>query len=209
MTIYACKKHKFIYFSIFKNASSTIRHFILKNLLNEPELKYNWQQIATFSNYSNEIKVIKNKKEIYTTKYYDYFWFIFFRNPYDRVVSVYNDKVLAIPKDQIYEGLYNPKMKLYEFIDFVAGTSDNKIDIHLKSQTIGLKDDLQYMNLIGDIKHLDTHIKYLKNRLNLKYEPIQLRKTKKIELDSYLKKLLYNRYREDFETFKKLGFNYK
>lgn len=198
MALYIDKQFKLIYFMIHKNASSSIRHFILKNKLNDSNLKYDWEQLTTMG------KIKKHELD----KYKDYFWFIFFRHPYDRVISAYNDKVKAMPGDQIYNSLYNPKMSLSDFVQYVINTPDNKIDLHVRSQTFGFNSYKDKMDFIGTVENFDEDIKKVKNILNLKFEPEILRKTKKRTITSSLKTVLYKRYIKDFKTFKSLNIHY-
>ena len=198
MKIYVNHKYKFVYFMIFKNASSSIRYLIFQNLQNKKDLKYDIDQLAA-------IPVITLKK---LSEYEDYFWFIFFRNPYDRVVSAYHDKVLGLPNDQIYEGLYNPNLHFNDFIKQIIKIPDDKIDIHLRSQTFKITHLIPKMNFIGTIENFDHDIREIKRIFNLSYEPVQLRKTKKLELDDQLKAKIYKRYKQDFEIFKKINLNY-
>lgn len=203
MTIYINEKYKFVYFMIPKNASSTIRHFILQNLFDNPNLKYNWEQISDFGNFCSRNKSLSQCK--------DYFWFIFFRNPINRVVSTYNDKVLSIVGDQVYDGLYNPRMSLEKFIDFVIKTPDLVIDRHIKSQTFGNVEKLLNQNrfdFIGSVENFEHDMRKVKILLNLKYEPLKLRKTIRRNVHTNLKEKLYKRYENDFILFKKIGLNY-
>lgn len=206
--VFVNTKLKYVYFCIHKNATSTIRYLILQNELNNPDIEYNWKNLY-FTFKKLNIYVLRNKKQLEDVK--DYFWFIFFRNPYDRVISTYNDKVIAMPGDQIYESLYNPRMSLRNFIEnIVCLIPDEFSDLHFRSQTYGsVREYIDNFNFIGTIENFDNDIKIIKEKLNLKYEPKKLRKTKKRNLDPYLKEKLYERYKDDFEIFKSLGINYK
>ena len=85
-----------------------------------------------------------------------HFSFSFVRNPFDRLVSAYNNKLLEldeIPGPMQAMGLVD-SMPFGSFLDVVASTSDDKLDIHLLPQSIILC--LEGQLIPSFVGHLET-----------------------------------------------------
>ena len=85
-----------------------------------------------------------------------HFSFSFVRNPFDRLVSAYNNKLLEldeIPGPMQAMGLVH-SMPFGSFLDVVASTSDDKLDIHLLPQSIILC--LEGQLIPSFVGHLET-----------------------------------------------------
>ena len=66
-----------------------------------------------------------------------HFSFSFVRNPFDRLVSAYNNKILEldeVPGPMQKMGLTHA-MPFNDFLDVVADTSDEALDVHLLPQS--------------------------------------------------------------------------
>ena len=97
-----------------------------------------------------------------------HFSFSFVRNPFDRLVSAYNNKLLE--NDEISGpmqamGLVH-SMPFSSFLDVVASTSDDKLDIHLLPQSIILCLNRQVVpNFIGHLETMDQDWRSLQQQL--------------------------------------------
>jgi len=155
-------------------------------------------------------------------KYRDYFKFAFVRNPWDRLVSCYLDKLSeGGPGMHSPPGLaarVYPGMPFAEFVEVVHETPDKEANIHFRSQSsvicrwgggrpimadfIGQFENLEkdfdaVVEKIGDsrIKRI-PHLMKAKSRKSRSYEEFY---------DERLKDLVYERYEEDVE---KLGYSF-
>ena len=97
-----------------------------------------------------------------------HFSFSFVRNPFDRLVSAYNNKVLEldeIPGPLQAMGLVH-SMPFGSFLDVVASTSDDKLDIHLLPQSIILCLERQLIpNFVGHLETMDQDWRSLQQQL--------------------------------------------
>ncbi len=88
--------------------------------------------------------------------YEDYFKFAFVRNPWDRLVSCWLDKVI---KHNMYEfeGDDREKMRQFEnFVDYVAGLDIENCDRHLQLQSRLI--DLNHVNYIGRLETFEADL---------------------------------------------------
>ena len=97
-----------------------------------------------------------------------HFSFSFVRNPFDRLVSAYNNKLLEldeIPGPMQAMGLVH-SMPFGSFLDVVASTSDDKLDIHLLPQSIILCLERQLIpNFVGHLETMDQDWRSLQQQL--------------------------------------------
>ena len=97
-----------------------------------------------------------------------HFSFSFVRNPFDRLVSAYNNKLLEldeIPGPMQAMGLVH-SMPFGSFLDVVASTSDDKLDIHLLPQSIILCLERQLIpNFVGHFETMDQDWRSLQQQL--------------------------------------------
>ena len=87
-----------------------------------------------------------------------HFSFSFVRNPFDRLVSAYNNKLLEldeIPGPMQAMGLVH-SMPFGSFLNVVASTSDDNLDIHLLPQSTILCLERQLIpNFVGHLETMD------------------------------------------------------
>ena len=183
-----------------KNACSSIRHMILKHMTGQEKLPYDL----------HELKKMDKVDYQDLNSYQNYFWFAFLRNPFDRVIACYKDKVLSEQGDEIYKALYNPDMKFPDFVDFVVNTDDLTIDWHLKSQDYYIGRYIDDMNFVGTVENFKRDIDILRDKIKCKFKPEHLRKTKPFDRNKYFSnpkiiEKITTRYKADFEMIEEYG----
>ena len=141
----------------------------------------------------------------------DPFIFAFVRNPLNRLLSSYTDKILkaraAGQKKCIFWNLdIHFDMSFEQFVNRVAEIPDAKIDRHLRSQTFFLcKGDELMVDFIGKFESLLEDWQKLMEKLSLPPLPhknISLEKSENNEESFYTKKIAeiaIERYRKDIE----------
>lgn len=93
--------------------------------------------------------------------YPDYFKFCFVRNPWDRVVSCYENKVVK----RSYKPLKECYYKDFEyFVNFLDRQNLERADRHIKLQTSAIP--LKEVDFIGRLENFDEDFSYVLKRLN-------------------------------------------
>ena len=89
-----------------------------------------------------------------------HFSFSFVRNPFDRLVSAYNNKILElddVTKPMQEMGLRH-KMPFEEFLEQIVSTQDDQLDVHLLPQTNILCIDGELIpSFVGQIEQINLH----------------------------------------------------
>lgn len=211
-------KWKAVYFYLPKNGNTSVKKAIYKQLYGKDTKNIHYYFPRT--RFRNPVK----------DKYKDYFKFAFVRNPYDRLVSGYKDKIQSPGQT----GIINSQKEFYrdmpfkEFVKIVSKTPDSKIDRHFRSQSWFLthkhgknknknksKNKKQKLipDFIGKLENLNEDYKKAMKKLGIK-NPVELphankgkinknkqKKYKDYYKDKEIKKLVQKRYKKDFELF--------
>jgi len=145
---YISHKHKVVYYTIPKAACTTIKLFI--GLI---------EGTATWKDNRHELSMLRlSLPEARSILYKDYFHFTFVRNPYDRLLSCYINKIyepaLHNRNDNLYtNGEFNAllgkygqlgwkKMSFGDFVQLVTRVADRHCDEHFMPQHCLLNLDL-------------------------------------------------------------------
>jgi hypothetical protein len=145
-----------------------------------------------------------------------HFSFSFVRNPFDRLVSAYNNKL--IENDHISTAMermgLERGMPFRRFLEVVAATSDADLDVHLLPQSsILCLDGVPVPGFIGKMEAMGAHWQSLRQRMRQAGLPAlgklpskNVRRTGNSDLSQYFSNddligLALNRYRKDVEVF--------
>lgn len=152
-------------------------------------------------------------------KYPDYFKFAFVRNPWDRLVSCYSDKILStavLENGQVDHG-HNAihskaglpeKMKFDAFVKKIAEIPDHKANRHFRSQHTFLCSRSGHLlpGFIGHYESLQDDFNEIQHKLGTEgLELPVIRKSDRVPYQSYytdeLRDIVYKRYERDIELF--------
>lgn len=147
-----------------------------------------------------------------------YFKFSFVRNPFDRLVSCYRQKIIFVPSPEhptpLYEYYFFSLPAHISFADFaerVAKIPDPLADSHFKSQYALLySEDRLQVDYVGKMENIDNEWRKIADKYQLDPNIIQSNVTKnrqgchsdyRLYYTESLAKLVYERYRQDVEIF--------
>lgn len=195
-------KVKLGYLLTFKTASSSIYNTLLQKEINtsfEKDLHFHANQHLKSD--------AENKK--------DYFIFTFVRNPMERLVSCYQNKIIDDPKidnnihyftDVYFWGYLG---KTSSFDDFIRRI--NKIPNHLLEGHIGMQSDIVFdqngnsrANFIGKYENITKDFAIIQNKFQLPNLPKSNPSSRKDWRTYYTKdsaKIVIEKYKQDIEAF--------
>ena len=203
------KRNKAIYFPIPKVASASVK-MVLASMLNVVFYPHNPMHRSNFPT----VKVDGQKM------YADYFKFCFVRNPWDRVLSCYKDKIRN--KDVhgntfvhgVFDGFLRFKkfkagMRFDEFVEVLRTIADREADPHFKSQyTFVINEKCEILvDFTGKFENLDRDFFHICRAIGL--TNINLPHLNKKEHGDYRKyytkrtrSIIGERYSSDIKMFK-------
>ena len=205
-----------LYGRVPKVANSSIKASLSRLLTQEPETGLRTTSDAFWSKGTHgETSMIDNHSARMCRG--THFSFSFVRNPFDRLVSAYNNKILElddVPGPMQAMGLSHG-MSFTDFLKCIAATMDAAIDVHLLPQSSILCLDGQLIpSFIGRLETMETDWQRLETRLKqerlppLGHLPEKNRRrgddhtdVSQYFADSGLVQLVVDRYRGDLELF--------
>lgn len=149
--------YRYIYLVMPKVACVSIRQLLAKIEGKE------WVQDG--DNISTSFDFVTSSK---ASKYCNYFKFSFVRNPWDRLVSCYFNKVNAKPHKYVkkifkHHQEVKEDMSFKDFILLVSTLSDEKSNIHFMSQSKII--NYRYLDFIGRFESLQKDMSYVCNKI--------------------------------------------
>jgi chondroitin 4-sulfotransferase 11 len=151
--------------------------------------------------------------------YGDYFRFCFVRNPWDRLVSCYKDKV-NFDRGHVYERYENSfvqflksrkafkaDMVFEDFVKAICDISDDDAEGHFRSQHTFICDETgnTLVNFIGKMENLSQDFETVRAKLGTTREISHLRKTNHKSYFEYYSDdsadRVFERYKRDIELF--------
>ena len=180
---YASDTHKYIWYVVPKCGRTSLLYWLIKHNLIEQE--------KTGLSTGDSLSVNHN----------EYFTFAFCRNPYDRLVSTYFDKVTR-QELPFYKRWKNKSFA--EFASDVCDMSTDNMDGHVIPQVFLIPKNLDFL---GRFENLNQDIQTVTNKLfNIKFDDRHYNKSKHKHYSEYYDKILrdkvYIKYKEDFERFR-------
>jgi hypothetical protein len=222
--IIALHDYRAIYFPIPKVANSSLKAVcsdLLGNTVDKKFLRPGWKPSA-FRN-KDSIRDLQKKGIIigrYDLKYYSDYWkFAFVRNPWDRLVSCYKQKIREPGytgkafKDGVAHSLLKHKvfrggMSFSDFVGEVAKISDKRADKHFRSQHTFITDKSKsfIVDYIGRMEDIEEGFRFVCRKIGApEVELPHLLKTDRKPYQEYyddeLKSTVHMRYATDIEMF--------
>lgn len=201
---YKFKKLNLVFCYNAKCACTTI-----KNIINQIDNLYqldNYQAVHHRKFTNTDIEKIM-------TIYQNCYIIFFIRNPYDRAISGYSKIGHKIRFDRrktlikCRELVNNGDISIINWIKLITTIPPKYLEGHFGPQTHKIKHLLRHRNIkLYDINYLDNFEKYINKLLNIKLSLNIHPEYKRIrpELDNDTKKLVYNYFMIDFNSF---GYN--
>lgn len=156
---------RLVYFAIPKSANTSIKHWLLPLVGNDP-LQYS--KNGKFRNIHKQVPwTTINKLEFLDIKNQT-LSFAVTRNPWERLVSVYKDKVLRRLHDPFKKLGFSDTMTILEFAELVSEINDQEADIHFKPQWLFITHRGHLLpNLIFDINQHNVPKTLIDNYLDI------------------------------------------
>lgn len=191
----ASDKEQYVFYKIYKSGSSTTSK-ILRSHTETSSLPY---KKVLFKSSIEQLNA-------YHSNFDPYFKFAFVRNPWDRLVSLYSEKIVnhkkTINKVPYYKEFIG--LSFESFLDRIIYSDLESCIPHHRLQTYLMP--LNKMNFIGKLENFNKDIQVVLDHLKIKNCKIQhLNRSKHSHYSDYYnsryKKLVESKYAEDIENF--------
>ena len=138
--------HRFVWFRVSKVGTRTLLH--------------------EFSKIGVDVEK-SHQRFIYYTEgsYPDYYKFAFVRNPWDRLVSAWTNKVVDSNAFRLEDSLRAELQSFDKFVQYIGKLDLSKSDIHIRPQVLAI--DLKNVNFVGRYESYEEHVRYVFDALTL------------------------------------------
>lgn len=200
-------KHRLVFMLIPKVANTSIKMAILNAFdIHHKEPKALNHYMATCRS-NGSVFSLESKQQI--AQYGDYLKIAFVRNPFDRIISCYKNKVLQTHHRSFEKFGINHGDSLDRFIDIISNIDDSKAEQHFRSQHEELFiNGYCIPDYIGSFENINVGWKVtqfiVEEHCGLKLPDIpHVNQTDNMEIDVplYLCEKIKQRYANDFEAF--------
>jgi hypothetical protein len=221
--------HKFVYFVIQKVACTSVKTALLP-LFEVDESPY-WRTTPygkpilrvhkLFDESPYQLRKDDLLEGLKRGGYAEHFKFAFVRNPWDRLVSCYAQKVATVPRlPELRRADLNPPgederfypgMPFGEFVEAVHATPDEEANAHFRSQhpTVCSPEGQIMADFVGRFENLGEDFAYVAQKIGAPELVLPHRLKSKSRgsrpytdfYDARLKRLVHERYEKDVETF--------
>ena len=180
-----CHQHQFIWFRVAKVGVRTVKHYFSQTL-------------------PNQISYVRNV-HYPPQQYQGYFKFGFVRNPWDRLVSCWRDKIIRTNYFRLADSELEQMQDFRAFVKFVETFDLQNCDPHLRLQSALM--DLNMVNFVGRMERFDEDFRIVLQQLNLPDREIerknvsQHRKPYPYYYDTELRERVRKMYRKDIQLF--------
>lgn len=205
--VIALHDYKALYFAVPKVANSSLRRFF--GDLIGADLR-----ASLTGSFASPLAIKKSR----VRRDYDNYWkFGFVRNPWDRLVSFYSDKIANNPKKELYfpddlvqKGVVSGDISFETFIHLIVDIPDTEIERHCMSQHVFLTDEFTgecLVDFVGKFEKLYEDLPHVCKTLGISHTEVPC-VNKSARRQSYrdyytteLKELVRQRYAKDIEMF--------
>lgn len=204
-----------IYGRVPKVANSSVKAALTRLLEQPPEEGYRTTTDALWRQGTHGETTMVTAEEAMLSRS-SHFIFSFVRNPFDRLASAYNNKLMEnnhLSTAMQRMGLHL-RMPFEAFIEVVSVTPDEHLDVHLAPQSsILCLDDVPVPGFIGQMEAMGEHWLQLRNRMRQAGLPAvgklpskNVRRGSSSDLGVYFQSprildLAYERYKSDVDLF--------
>jgi GT2 family glycosyltransferase/ubiquinone/menaquinone biosynthesis C-methylase UbiE len=205
-------KHKIIYINNPKCACNSIKESLGTFFGVPQDTIEDWKKGVLKKHEDSKTRLAKIDLSDYN--YRNYFKFTFVRNPWDRVLSAYYNKISQKTRhdnhsiNELIKYFGKDDISFKEFVEFIKTSGDYECDPHWRSQKFIITDEngRKIANFIGKFENLEEDFKLLCHMLNITFKKLpHLVKTEHLHYSLYydkqIKEDILNRYYEDIKYF--------
>ena len=210
------EKYKIIYAPIPKAANSSMKWLLAGILPKSKSTPYKPPKQLYWTEATQGQSTLVDPRHVANMDCTGWFTFTVVRNPLDRLVSCYNNKVVENHEvnDRLHSMGVRSKMEFGEFVERVCPVSDSRTEIHLRSQHFSLSHlNRPVVQYVAKFENLEHDVGVIRERLarhtGKEVPSLPRRNMRRSRDDDYMEyfndrgllRLAVKRYRKDFKWF--------